>query len=233
MRVIFNHITIGLIYKSFWRLVPAFTGSYISLFYQFINLYGLLPALLGLFLFMGLIVSLGTLFLTIISLFIIPPKFSILVMLLLIIISFLSWLLSNFKLNRQLKLKLFKLNYSSYTAFLLINSLFCRSNFSLPVLTNSIFLDVHFKPSLAGKLKQYSHKELSDLIRGDYDKLKLLNNNSVLFGITPGNLSDYLAKLEGVNSWISPTIIPPKSAKIFGLIRDFFLHVVIIKKTNH
>lgn len=231
MRVIFNHITIGIMYRDFWRLVPAFIGTYISLFYQLINLYGLLPAIGIVFLFLSSIITIFSYTLHIISFFLIPIRLAIFIILLLVVISFLTWLLINININRQHNFKIFKLNYASYTAFLILNNFLCRGKAELPTFPHTIFLDVHFKPSLAGNIKNYDKDNLISLIKSDYEKLGAFSDNLVLYGITPGNLTSYLKELDLDNNFqVYPTIIPPKHAKVFGLTKDFFFHILFLKK---
>jgi hypothetical protein len=49
MKLIGRHLTRGLIYLDFFRLIPALVGTITPFFWQLVNLYGTLPAVLIIF----------------------------------------------------------------------------------------------------------------------------------------------------------------------------------------
>lgn len=230
MRVVFNHLTVGLIYKDFGRLFPAFIGLVISVLYQLINLYGFLPALIIVFIGLGMLSTLFSYTLHIFSLFLIPLPVCIIITLALLIIAFAAWILINYNLNRKANLQIFKLNYSSRLAFNGLAFLLCNRNIALNLAPRANFWDIHFKPRLAGKIKDYSFETLAKLISDDFTKIQqILGGNTVLYGCTPGTVAKYLEKLplEDYSYQVIKTLIPPEHAKVFGLTRDFYFHVII------
>jgi hypothetical protein len=46
MKLIWQHLTSGLVYARSFRLIPALVGTVIPFFWQLVNLYGTLPAVL-------------------------------------------------------------------------------------------------------------------------------------------------------------------------------------------
>lgn len=230
MRVLFNHLTIGLIYRDFWRLGAAFIGSLISLLYQLINLYGFLPAVLAIGIILGVIILLITCSLHLFSFLLIPLASCVLISLLLIAIGFFTWLFINISINRKAKLKLFKLNFSSRMVFMLLAVLLCNRVIPINISPKTRFWDVHFKPSLAGKIGHYDFTTLNKLIEEDLLNIKqVLGDNAVLFGCTPGTLAKHFNNLPVKYDYqVVKTIIPPEHARVFGLTRDFYLHVITL-----
>ncbi len=235
MRVIFNHLTIGILYRDFWRIWPALIGTFVPFFYQLINLYGLMPALFLGLIFLGTVMAVFSYAFHLLSFFILPLLVCSIIVFSIIFLSFLTWLIINIVINRRANLKLFKLNYSSRPACILLSLFLCGEIISGPISPGVSFWDIHFRPTLAGKLQQYSLDEFNKILQDDYKKLqKVFNQDAVLFGITPGTLATPLESL-GLNAYnllIVKTIIKAKHAKIFGLTRDFFFHRIILKKSN-
>ena len=230
MRVVFNHLTIGLIYKDFGRLFPAFIGTVISVLYQLINLYGFLPALIIVFIGLGMLSTLFAYTLHIFSLFLIALPACLMITCILLIIAFAAWVLVNYKINRKANMQIFKLNYSSRLSFSGLGILLCNRMLPLNLAPRTSFWDIHFKPSLAGKIKNYSSETLAKLINDDFTKIQqTLGGNTVLYGCTPGTVAKYLEKLplENYSFQVIRTLIPPEHAKVFGLTRDFYFHVII------
>lgn len=230
MRVLFNHLTIGLIYRDFWRLGAAFIGTLVSVLYQLINLYGFLPAVLAIGIIIGLVIFLITFSLHLISFLLISLPSCVLISSLIIAIAFFTWLFINIHINRKAKLRIFKLNYSSRIVFMLLTFLLCNRVIPINISPKTRFWDVHFKPSLAGKLGHYDFNNLNKLIEEDLLKMKqVLGDDAVLFGCTPGTLARHFDNLETkYNYQVVKTIIPPEHARVFGLIRDFYFHVITL-----
>lgn len=233
MRVIFNHLTIGLIYRDFWRLGPAFIGTLVSLLYQLINLYGFLPALFLISTGTAMIITVLTYTLYLLSLFYIPVPICAAAAGLVLAASFLAWLFINININRQADLRILVLNYSSRTAFIGLSILLCNQVLPLTLGARARFWDVHFKPELAGKIQEHDAAVLKELLQEDLFRLqKILKDHTVLYGCTPGSLFKYLPPLSP-NSFqyqIIKTIIPPENARVFTLIRDFYFHVLTLDK---
>ena len=62
MKLIIRHLTRGLLYKNSFRMIPSLVGTIIPFFWQLVNLYGVLPAILIISgVFQLLIVSLAAL----------------------------------------------------------------------------------------------------------------------------------------------------------------------------
>lgn len=229
MRVIFNHLTIGLIYKDFGRLFPAFIGGVISVLYQLINLYGFLPALFIIFMGIGTLSALFSYTLHLLSLFLIPLPVCLIITFTLLMAAFTVWILINYKINRKAQMQIFKLNYSSRLAFRCLTILLCNQTISFNLAPQATFWDIHFKPSLAGKIKNYDSQTLAKLINDDFTKMQqVLGGNLVLYGCTPGTVDKYLENLplENYSFQVIKTLIPPEHAKVFGLTRDFYFHII-------
>ncbi len=233
MRVIFNHMTIGLLYKDFWRLGPAFIGTLVSFLYQLINLYGFLPAIFLVGMGIASITVLSAYTLQLLSLFFIPVSIGVLVVGLILAVSLLAWLLINFKINRQVNLQILVLKYSSRTAFIGLSLLLCNRIIPLAIGKRARFWDVHFKPRIAGKIREYDQSVLEELLQEDYHRLQqALIGNNVLYGSTPGSLAKYFNHLPQNTAEIQTiiTIIPPENAKVFGLMRNFYFHFLSVHK---
>lgn len=228
MRVIFNHLTIGLIYRDFWRLGPALAGTLISLLYQLINLYGFLPAVLMTAAVSALMGAVMTFSILVLSFFLIPLRICVWISLIIMGIAILSWVLINLHANRKARLRIFKLNYSSRMAFMLLAVLLCNKVIPINISSKTRFWDVHFKPSLAGKIGRYDFATLNKLMAEDFVKIKqVLGEDAVLFGCTPGSLVKHFNNLpEKYEYQVVKTLIPPHHAKVFGLYRDFYFHVL-------
>lgn len=230
MRVVFNHLTIGLIYRDFWQLGPALVGTLVSLLYQLINLYGFLPAVLFIITFtalMGAILAMG---LYLLSFLFIPLQVCIVISFIIMALCFFSWLLINLHINRKAKLRIFKINYSSRVAYIFLAVLLCNQLIPVKLTPGARFWDVHFKPGLAGNLSKYDFNILKQLLGEDLLKIRqVLGDNTVLFGCTPGSLARYFDNLQPQYEYkIVKTVIPPEHAQVFGLIRDFYFHVLVL-----
>ncbi|NLB88015.1 MAG: hypothetical protein GX790_02120 [Syntrophomonadaceae bacterium] len=228
MRVVLNHLTIGLIYRGFWKMGPALVGTLVSLLYQLINLYGFLPAVLMILIASALIGAGMSVSIFILSLFFIPLHLCMIISLIIIAVAILSWLFINISVNSKAKLRIFKLNYSSRMVFLMLSVLLCNRLVPIKISARTSFWDVHFKPSLAGKIGSYDFATLNKLIGEDLRRMKqVLGEDTVLFGCTPGSLAEHFSSLPDKYDYqIVKTVIPPEHAQVFGLIRDFNLHIV-------
>ena len=233
MRVVLNHLTIGLLYRDFWQLGPAFIGTLVSLLYQLINLYGFLPALFLISTGTAVIITILTYTLYLLSLFYIPVPICAAVFGLVLAASFLGWVFINTNINRQADLQILMLKYSSRTAFIGLSLLLCNQILPLTLGARARFWDVHFKPELAGKIQEYDAAVLKELLQEDLFRLqKVLPDHNVLYGCTPGSLVKYLPPLspKGFQYQIIKTIIPPENARVFTLNRDFYFHVLTLDK---
>lgn len=227
--VVFNHLTIGLLYRDFGRLLPAMVGSLVTFFYQWINLYGLLGAGVLVVIFLGVVGMVFTYFLCWLSLGYIPLKIGAFIVFVIMGLALLAWLYINFRVNHKAKLKVFKLNYSSRLAFTGLSWCLCNQLLLLELRPRTPFYDLHFKPSLAGQLKKYDPDELSSNIREDLLKIHaVLGGGVVLFGCSPGTFARHFVNLplDNYDYQVIKTIIPPEHAKVFGLVRDFYFHVI-------
>ncbi len=229
MRIVFNHLTIGLIYRDGARLIPAFAGTIISFFYQLINLYGSLPAGFLVVIFLAMVSTIFSYTLHLFSLFFIPLPICAIITLTILAASFIAWLFINIRINRTAKLKIFKLNYSSRLAFNGLAVLLCNQALTINISPETRFWDVHFKPGLAGNLKPYDPEILNKLIQEDFIQIQqVLGHDAALFGCTPGSIAKYLGHLplDNYTFQVLKTLIPLEHAKIFGLVRDFYFHVI-------
>ncbi|MGS0746128.1 hypothetical protein ACU70A_09340 [Syntrophomonas erecta subsp. sporosyntropha] len=228
MQVLKKHFSIGLIYKEVGRLFPALAGTLVSLFYQFINLYGLIPAALLMLFILGMITGLAALSLQLISLFNLSIVQSTWLACIGGVFSFLAWITINININRQAGLQIIKINYSSRTAFILLSLILSNQILPIRVEPGTQFWDLHFKPHLAGNLGTLRSDQLTAAIQADYLRLReILPANTILFGCTPGSLEKRLraAGVKPSDFTMVKTIIPPEHAKIFGPRRSFFLYV--------
>lgn len=208
-------------------------GTFITLFYQVVSLYGFLPMVFLAIMILGVVNVVFSYTLHLVSLFLIPLPICIIITNCIIVVSFLAWLIINIRINRQANLEIFKLNYSSRTAFIFLSILLCNRILPMSVLPSARFWDVHIKPHLAGKLQLFDRELLSRAIQDDFLKLEsILKENAVIFGCTPGSLSKEITALELDKSdyQIAKTIKPPEHALVFGLNRDSYLHMITLEK---
>lgn len=170
MKLIWRHLTSGLIYARSFRLIPALVGTIIPFFWQLVNLYGTLPAVVLIIgIFQILIVSLTAIIypflffkLTFIEVYCLAAVF--------MVVAVISWQVINIGANRRAGFKLIKLQFSTRTALLLQGLLLSHRLIPLPVMPQTMFWDLHIKPRLAGRLKSKSREEIVAAIRHDYQQ---------------------------------------------------------------
>ncbi|QGT98783.1 hypothetical protein SYNTR_0190 [Candidatus Syntrophocurvum alkaliphilum] len=231
MKLIWKHLTSGLIYASSFKLIPMMVGTIIPFFWQLVNFYGTLPALLLIFgVFQILIVSIAAIIypllflkLTFIEVYFIAVFF--------MVIAIVSWQIVNIFINRRASFKLIKLQLSSRTTFILLGLMLCNRLVSVPISSRTMFYDIHLKPKLAGQLKSKSKDQIITAISHDYQQLLNLTDDAVFFGCSPGSFKQLLidAGLKESQFIIMETIIPKKHAQIFGLRRHFYFYVISTK----
>jgi hypothetical protein len=228
MKLIGRHLTRGLIYLDCFRMIPALVGTIIPFFWQLVNLYGTLPAVLIIFgVFQLLIVSLAAVIYPCLLFQISFIKVYGLAVLLMAAAVF-SWLFINISINRRAGFKLIKLQFSTRTALLLLGLFLGHRLVSLPVSPRITFWDLHLKPHLAGQLKSKSREEIIGAIQHDYQQAKSLMANDVFFGCSPGSFKGLLleAGLKESQFIMMETIIPAEHARVFGLERPFYFYVL-------
>jgi glucan phosphoethanolaminetransferase (alkaline phosphatase superfamily) len=139
MKLIGRHLTRGLIYLDFFRLIPALVGTITPFFWQLVNLYGTLPAVLIIFgAFQLIVVSLAAVIYPCLLFKVSFMKVYGLAVLLMAA-AVLSWLFINVSINRRAGFKLFKLQFSTRTALLLLGLMLGNRLVSLPVSPRTLF----------------------------------------------------------------------------------------------
>jgi hypothetical protein len=231
MKLILRHLTSGLIYTRSFRLIPALVGTIIPFFWQLVNLYGTLPAIVLIFgVFQMLIVSLVAIIypflsfkLSFIEVYCLAAVF--------MVVAIINWEIINICANRRAGFKLIKLQFSTHTALLLLGLLLSHRLIPLPVSPQAMFWDLHLRPHLAGQLKSKDREEIIDAIRHDYQQTLELMDDAIFFGCSPGSFKELLiaAGFQQSQFVIAETIIPPEHAGIFGLKRPFYFYVIFIR----
>lgn len=228
MRLVVRHLTKGLIFRSSLRLVPSLAGTIMPFFWQLINLYGTLPAVIIILgVFQLLIVSMAALLYPVLFFqlrFIQVYGLAALFM----AAAVMTWLFMNRSVHQQADFQLVKLQFSTRTALLSVGLLLCHRLAPLPVSPGTTFWDVHLKPKLAGNLRTISHRELVAAVRHDYQQAQASLPNAILFGCSPGSFKHILraAGLQESQFHIMDTIIPSRHAEIFGLKRPFYFYII-------
>lgn len=230
MKLIFRHLTSGLIYARSFRLIPALVGTIIPFFWQLVNLYGTLPAVVLIIgIFQILIVGLAAIIypflffkLSFIEVYCLAAG--------LMVVAVISWQVINICTNRRANFKLIKPQFSTRTALLLLGLLLSHRLIPLPVSPRTVFWDLHLKPHLAGQLKTKDKEEIIDAISHDYQQALNLMDDAIFFGCSPGSFKELLiaAGLQQSQFVITETIIPVEHSRIFGLKRPFFFYVIFI-----
>ncbi len=230
MKLILRHLTSGLIYARSFRLIPALVGTIIPFFWQLVNLYGTLPAVVLIIgAFQLLIVGLAAIIypflffkLSIIEVYCLAAVF--------MVVAVISWQVINIYVNRRTGFKLIKLQFSTRTALLLLGLLLNHRLIPLPVTPKTMFWDLHIKPHLAGQLKSKDREEIIAAIRYDFQQALDLMGDAIFFGCSPGSFKELLiaARLKESQFVIMETIIPVDHSSIFGLKRPFYFHVILV-----
>ena len=231
VKLVLRHLSSGLIYARSFRLIPAMVGTIIPFFWQLVNLYGTLPAVVLIIgVFEMLIVGTAAIFypllffkLSFIEVYCLATVF--------MIVAIISWQVINITANHRAGFKLIKLQFSTRTALLLLGLLLGHRLIPLPLSPRATFWDVHLKPGLAGQLKSKSRDEIVAAIRYDYQQSLNLMDDAIFFGCSPGSFKELLitAGLQESQFVISETIIPVEHSRIFGLKRPFYLYVIFVR----
>ncbi|MGI6434440.1 MAG: hypothetical protein ACOX0F_03660 [Syntrophomonadaceae bacterium] len=230
MELIWKHLTRGLIYARSFRLIPALVGTAIPFFWQLVNLYGTLPAVV-------LIIGVFQILIVCMAAMIYPFlffKFTFLELYCLaaviMAVAIISWQVINIAANRRAGFKLIKLQFSTRTALLLLGLLLGHRLIPLPVSPRTVFWDLHLKPHLAGRLKSKQREEIIAAIRHDYQQAVNLIEDAIFFGCSPGSFKELLidAGLKESQFVMMKTIIPIEHASIFGLRRSFYFYVIFV-----
>ncbi len=230
MKLILRHLTSGLIYARSFKLIPALVGTVIPFFWQLVNLYGTLPAVVLIIgAFQLLIAGLAAIIypflffkLSFIEVYCLAAVF--------MVVAVISWQVINICANRRAGFKLIKLQFSTRTALLLLGLLLSHRLIPLPVSSRTVFWDLHLKPHLAGKLKSKDREEIIAAIRYDYQQALNLMGDAIFFGCSPGSFKELLiaAGLKESQFVIMETIVPIDHSSIFGLKRPFYFHVILV-----
>lgn len=230
MKLFLRHLTSGFIYTRSFTLIPALVGTIIPFFWQLVNLYGTLPAIVLIFgVFQMLIVGLAAIIypflffkLSFIEVYYLAAVF--------MVIAIISWQAINICANRRAGFKLIKLQFSTRTALLLLGLLLSHRLIPLPVSRRTMFWDLHLKPHLAGRLKSKQREEIIAAIRHDYQQAVNLIEDAIFFGCSPGSFKELLidAGLKESQFVMMKTIIPIEHASIFGLRRSFYFYVIFV-----
>jgi len=230
MKLILRHLTSGLIYARSFRLIPALVGTIIPFFWQLVNLYGTLPAVVLIIgVFQILIIGLAAIIypflffkLSFIEVYCLAAVF--------MVVAIISWEIINICANRRAGFKLIKLQFSTRTALLLLGLLLSHRLIPLPVSPRTMFWDLHLKPRLAGQLKSKSRDEIIAAIRYDYQQALNLMGDAIFFGCSPGSFKELLiaAGLKESQFVIMETIIPVEHSSIFGLKQPFYLYLILV-----
>jgi len=230
MKLILRHLTSGLIYACSFRLIPALVGTIVPFFWQLVNLYGTLPAVVLIIgVFQILITGLAAIIypflffkLTFIEVYCLAAVF--------MVVAIISWQVINIYANRRAGFKLVKLQFSTRTALLLLGLLLSHRLIPLPVTPKTMFWDLHIKPHLAGQLKSKDREEIIAAIRYDYQQALNLMGDAIFFGCSPGSFKELLiaAGLKESQFVIMETIIPVEHSSIFGLKQPFYLYLIFI-----
>ena len=121
MKLVLRHLTSGLIYARSLRILPSLIGTIIPFFWQMVNLYGTLPAVLITLAILQII----TVSLTAIIYPFLYLRLSFLTVyclaVLITAIAFISWVFINVYRNHRAKFKLIKLQFSTRTALILLS----------------------------------------------------------------------------------------------------------------
>lgn len=231
MKLIWKHLTSGLVYARSFRLIPALVGTIIPFFWQLVNLYGTLPAVvLVIGVFQILIVGIAAILYPFLFF-----KLSILevycLAAVIMVVAVISWQVINISANRRAGFKLIKLQFSTRTALLLLGLLLGHHLVPLPISPRTIFWDLHLKPHLAGQLKSKNREEIIAAICYDYQQALNLMDDAIFFGCSPGSFKELLVAAglkEGSQFVITETIIPVEHSSIFGLRRPFYFYVIFV-----
>lgn len=233
MRLIAKHLTYGLIYPYVMRLLPAFPGTIFSLFWQLVNLYGSLPAvILTAFIFQLAAVAIAAILVTG-SLFVLDFRVAFGIALAILALLVITWAVVSFSLNRRADFSLFRLHYSSSTALILLSILLGHRIPEIKVSPGTTIWEIHLKPSAAGNLDHRDRTTIAQAIGSDYRRAaELLGPDTIAFGCSPGSFARLLLQA-GINeSYFTTfaTIIPTRHSRVFGNERPFYFYIIQINE---
>ena len=230
MKIIFRHLTIGLLYKKFFSLLPAFFGTFSPIAFTTCILYGTIPMALLSFAYFGLTVGAITATIHLGSFLVIDIKIAYCCSIIIFVFLLLSWLIKTRLSNRKAQLKFINLYYSSRTALDFIGKLLCNQSMNIQITSNTVFYHLHIKYILAGKINYKRDKyKLINAISFDFKRIsELFGQDVVLFGCSPGSFEKLLiqAGLDKSQFVVIKTVIPQQNARVLGLRRDFYLHII-------
>ncbi len=228
MRLILRHLTMGLFYRRTLVLFPSLVGTIIPIFWQLVNLYGTLPAVV---LITGLFQALAVL----LAAMLYPLLFFLLgflqlycIALAVMVMALVSWQLINLRINRRAGFKLLKLQFSTRTALLILGLLLGHRLLPIKLTPQTVFWDLHFKPHWAGQLSRLNQDELIAALKHDFEQAVSLCPDAIFFGCSPGSFKKILVRagLSKAQFIMSETIIPREHARVFGLKRSFYFYVI-------
>jgi len=229
VRLIVSHLTRGLIYRSVLRLLPAFPGTAFSLFWQLVNLYGTLPAIiLTVLLFQSAAILVALLIMTA-SLFAVDVQAAFIAGTAVIVFLILVWATATLYINWRLRLKQYHLYCSTRTALILLGLLLCNRLPELKLSPDMTFWEMHIKPVRAGKLDAMEPASIARNIAADYRRAKeFLGPGAVIFGCSPGSFVRHMqeAGLNAAQYTVWETVIPPRHSRVFGRERPFYFYIV-------
>jgi hypothetical protein len=210
-------------------LLPAFPGTVFSLFWQLVNLYGTLPALiLTVLLFHSAAVLVALLIMTA-SLFAVDFQAAFTAGAAVIVFLILVWATATLYINCRLRLKQYHLYCSTRTALTLLGLLLCNRLPELKLSPGMTFWEMHIKPLWAGKLEAVEPASIAHNIAEDYRRVReLLGPGAVIFGCSPGSFVRHMEKagLDTARYTVWETVIPPHRSRVFGRERPFYFYIV-------
>ena len=229
MRLVIRHLTRGLIYRNSLRLLPAFPGTVFSLFWQLVNLYGALPALiLTVVLFQSVAILVALLIMTA-TLFAADLRVAFTAGIAVIVFLILTWIIATLNINYRLRLKLYHLHYSTRTALILLGVLLCHRLPELKLSPGMTFWEMHIKPAKAGNLADMKPNTITHTMAADYRRAReLLGPGGVIFGCSPGSFARLMqeAGLDKARYTVWETVIPARHSRVFGRERPFYFYII-------
>jgi hypothetical protein len=229
LRLVIRHLTRGLIYRNFLLLLPAFPGTVFSLFWQLVNLYGSLPALILTLIIFQSAAILAALLIVTASLFATDFRVAFTAATVVIVILILTWAIATLNANRRLRLRLYHLHYSTRTALILVGLLLCHRVPELKLSPGMTFWEMHIKPSRAGNLAAMEPHTIAQTIAADYRRAReLLGPEGVIFGCSPGSFVRLMqeAGLDANRYTVWKTVIPARHSRVFGRERPFYFYII-------
>lgn len=227
MRLVIRHLTRGLIYRSSLRLLPAFPATVFSLFWQLVNLYGTLPALLlTVVIFQSAAILVALLIMTAA---LADWRVAFTAAAAVIVFLILTWVIATLSINYRLRLQLYHLHYSTRTALILLGVLLCHRLPELRPSPDMTIWEMHIKPARAGNLAAMEPETIARTIAADYRRAReALGPGGVIFGCSPGSFARLMqeAGLDETCYTVWETVIPPRHSRVFGRERPFYFYII-------